>query len=66
MNVTGLVECAGRKVALELRDYLRILLRRGWIILFVALLAAGLSILPMAVIRYLMSYRPRSVSEDDS
>ena len=32
----------------------------------VALLAAGLSILPMAAIRYLMSYRPRSVSEDDS
>ena len=32
----------------------------------VALLAAGLSILPMAAIRYLMSFRPRSVSEDDS
>ena len=32
----------------------------------VAALAAGLSILPMAVIRYLMSHRPRSVSEDDS
>lgn len=43
MNVTVVVECAGRKAALELRDYLRILWRRGWIILFVALLAAGLT-----------------------
>ncbi|MEE2733998.1 MAG: hypothetical protein VYC57_01465, partial [Verrucomicrobiota bacterium] len=32
----------------------------------VALLAVGLSIFPMAAIRYLMSFRPRSVSEDDS
>ena len=31
----------------------------------VSLLAAGLSILPMALIRYLMSHRPRSVSEKD-
>ena len=32
----------------------------------VAALAAALSILPMAAIRYLMSFRPRRVSKDDS
>ncbi len=31
----------------------------------VSLLAAGLSILPMALIRYLMSHRPRSVNTKD-